>query len=198
MSQIWWSLASSGRYMYTRECVSVWLRSSWQVFWEWKGEEKKSANFLFFYVHEIIVTPTLLHSARDSSDLWSYQSREPNELDTHWQPPGKRSNIDTEFWLEINKILSCSKMCEFKHKTKNKIKYHTQLMLLYASQFYIKSQEFIRVIYAANETKIEFYMRHYETMNEGKLWHFNLDKVMDNIFSTTDTYNFYKYSFYLI
>jgi hypothetical protein len=95
-------------------CVSVWPRSSWHMFMKEKkkkritGKGKIPVYYLifFFFVHEIIVTLTLLYFTRDSSDFWSYQSRWvegwADELDTRWQPPGKRSNNGIEFWPEIN------------------------------------------------------------------------------------------------
>lgn len=88
-------------------CLSVWPGSSWQACdcrdgnvdgvkedCVWKVE-KFAIYFDFFYIYmwvcEIIVTPTLLHSAeseRDSSDLWSYQSRGAKwTRRARWQPP---------------------------------------------------------------------------------------------------------------
>lgn len=52
------------------------------------------------------LTPTLLHSTRDSPDLWSYQSHGDQMNSTRvGNPSGKRSNVGTEFWREINNII---------------------------------------------------------------------------------------------
>lgn len=94
------NLTNFSRLRYTRVCHGLaWVQL---VLVQDRKKNRKGKKSRFFYEREIIVTLTLLHSTRETSDLWSYQSQRPNELDTRWHTPGKRSDIGNEFWLEIN------------------------------------------------------------------------------------------------